>query len=91
MLALAASLGIVLQMLSAWQSGGNTLLGTIILLSPMAVAAGMTPTREGGIFETFRAKAELKSVVESTTPEDAVAVYEAIRIAKPSGLGKAPD
>jgi triphosphoribosyl-dephospho-CoA synthase len=28
--------------------------------------------------------------VESTTPEDAVSIYEAIEIAKPSGLGKAP-
>jgi triphosphoribosyl-dephospho-CoA synthase len=76
---------------SAWQSGGNTLLGTIILLSPMAVAAGMTPTRDGGIFETSELRRNLKSVVESTTHEDAVAVYQAIRIAKPSGLGKAPD
>jgi triphosphoribosyl-dephospho-CoA synthase len=33
----------------------------------------------------------LKRVVEATTPEDAVAVYEAIKIARPNGLGKAPD
>jgi triphosphoribosyl-dephospho-CoA synthase len=32
----------------------------------------------------------VKIVVESTTPEDAVNVYQAIKIAKPSGLGKAP-
>lgn len=76
---------------SAWQSGGNTLLGTIILLSPIAVAAGITPTRDDGIFEISELRRNLKSVVESTTPEDAVAVYEAIKIAKPSGLGKAPD
>jgi triphosphoribosyl-dephospho-CoA synthase len=29
----------------------------------------------------------VKAVVESTTPEDAVNLYEAIRIAKPGGLG----
>ena len=32
----------------------------------------------------------LKLVVESTTPRDAVNVYSAIEIANPSGLGKAP-
>lgn len=75
---------------SAWQSGGNTLLGTIILLSPLAVAAGMAP-HENGIFNISVLRQNLKSVVEATTPEDAVAVYEAVRIAKPSGLGEAPD
>jgi len=75
--------------INAWQHGGNTLLGTVILLSPMAVAAGMTTSRER--FDTFALRRNLKLVVESTTPEDAVHVYEAIRIANPSGLGKAPD
>ncbi|MCS7115191.1 MAG: triphosphoribosyl-dephospho-CoA synthase [Nitrososphaerota archaeon] len=77
--------------INAWQRGGNTLLGTIILLVPMASAAGMTPTSEGGVFEIPELRRNLRRVVESTTPEDAVAVYEAIAIAKPSGLGKAPD
>jgi len=77
--------------INSWQSGGNTLLGTIILLVPIAVAAGMTPTADGNIFEIPELRWRLRQVVESTTPEDAVAVYEAIAIAKPSGLGKAPD
>jgi triphosphoribosyl-dephospho-CoA synthase len=76
--------------ISAWQSGGNTLLGTIILFTPLAVAAGMTKD-EKGIFDLHVLRQNLKKVVEATTPEDAVAVYEAVRIAKPSGLGKAPD
>ena len=75
---------------SAWQSGGNTLLGTIILLSPIAVAAGMA-LNEKGVFEISSLRRNLRNIVEATTPEDAVAVYEAIRIANPSGLGKAPD
>jgi triphosphoribosyl-dephospho-CoA synthase len=75
---------------SAWQSGGNTLLGTIILFAPLAVAAGMTPA-EKGVFEISCLRQNLKRVVEATTPEDAVAVYKAVEIAKPSGLGKAPD
>lgn len=77
--------------ISAWQSGGNTLLGTIILFVPMAVAAGMSPIKEERVFKLSDLRRNLKSVVEATTPEDAVAVYEAINIAKPSGLGKAPD
>lgn len=73
-----------------WQRGGNTLLGTILLFAPLAVAAGMTPM-EKGVFELSELRRNLRRVVEATTPEDAVAVYEAVRIAKPSGLGKAPD
>jgi len=73
-----------------WQSGGNTLLGTVLLFVPLAVAAGMTPT-EKETFDIHVLRRNLRGVVEATTPEDAVAVYEAIKIAKPSGLGKAPD
>jgi triphosphoribosyl-dephospho-CoA synthase len=73
----------------AWQHGGNTLLGTIILLSPIAVAAGMTSV--GTAFEARRLRKALKLIVESTTPEDAVNLYKAIKIANPGGLGEAPD
>ncbi len=37
--------------ISSWQYGGNTLLGTIILFTPIAVAAGMTSTTEKCLFE----------------------------------------
>jgi triphosphoribosyl-dephospho-CoA synthase len=70
----------------AWQRGGNTLLGTAILLSPIAVAAGMASTEEEN-FDIPTVREKVKAVVESTTPEDAVNLYEAIRIAKPGGLG----
>jgi triphosphoribosyl-dephospho-CoA synthase len=76
---------------SSWQSGGNTLLGTIILFSPIAVAAGITHMEKEYAFNIADLRRNLKVIVESTTPEDAVNVYEAIKIAKPSGLGKAPD
>jgi triphosphoribosyl-dephospho-CoA synthase len=71
-----------------WQHGGNTLLGTVILLVPIAVAGGMTLTE--GDFELSKLRRNVKTVVESTTPEDAVDLYEAMKIAKPSGLGSAP-
>jgi len=75
--------------INAWQKGGNTLLGTVMLLVPIAVAAGMTPTEEN--FDLARLRENLKLAVEATTAEDAVHLYEAIDVAKPSGLGGAPD
>jgi triphosphoribosyl-dephospho-CoA synthase len=74
--------------IDAWQHGENTLLGTVILLSPIAAAAGMTFIEDSFSIQKLREK--LRLVVESTTPADAVAVYDAIEIAKPGGLGKAP-
>jgi triphosphoribosyl-dephospho-CoA synthase len=76
--------------IDTWQNGGNTLLGAVILLSPMAIAAGMTDLN-GTRFDIAKVRENLKIVAESSTPQDAVDVYEAIAIAKPSGLGKAPN
>ncbi len=73
-----------------WQHGGNTLLGTILLLSPMAVAAGATLAEKTKL-SISKLRRNIKLLVELTTPLDAVAVYEAISIANPSGLvDKAP-
>jgi len=77
--------------INSWQHGGNTLLGTVILVSPIAVSAGMTYAMKENIFEIHQLRENLERVTESTKSEDAVDVYEAIRIAKPSGLGKAPE
>jgi triphosphoribosyl-dephospho-CoA synthase len=77
--------------IDAWQKGGNTLLGTVILFVPLAVAAGMTPTKGNGEFNLQQLRKNIKGAVESTTAEDAVHLYEAIDIAKPSGLNGAPD
>src|SRR3990170_2178289 len=41
-------------------------------------------------FSNSNFRAGLKSVVKSTTAEDAVNVYDAIALAQPGGLGKAP-
>ncbi len=76
--------------IDAWQKGGNTLMGAVILLSPIAVAAGMN-TCVHGVWDISSLRSGLKTIVESTTPQDAVDLYEAIRIANPSGLNKAPD
>jgi triphosphoribosyl-dephospho-CoA synthase len=76
--------------IDSWQTGGNTLLGTVILFMPIAVAAGMTPIK-GNVFDLASLRKNIKLVVESTTAQDAVNLYEAIDIAKPSGLNGAPD
>jgi triphosphoribosyl-dephospho-CoA synthase len=77
--------------INAWQKGGNTLLGTVILLVPVAVAAGMTQPVGNFGFELARLRENLRLTVESTTAEDAVNLYEAIDIAKPGGLNEASD
>ncbi|MCW4045047.1 MAG: triphosphoribosyl-dephospho-CoA synthase [Candidatus Bathyarchaeota archaeon] len=76
--------------IDAWQKGGNTLIGTVMLFVPLAVAAGMTQMQGNG-FDFAELRRNLKLAVESTTPQDAVYLYEAIDIAKPSGLNGAPD
>jgi len=59
----------------------NTNLGIILLLAPLARAAG----REPG---TLRER--VAAVLAETTVADAAAVYRAIRAAAPGGLGTAP-
>ncbi len=77
--------------ISRWQKGGNTLMGTVLLFVPIAVAAGMTPTKNLYEFNISGLRDNIKLAIESTTAEDAVNVYQAIDIAKPSGLNDAPD
>lgn len=77
--------------IALWQRGGNTLMGTVLLFVPIAVAAGMTPAKRSYDFDLVRLRENIKLAVESTTAEDAVNVYQAIDIAKPGGLNAAPD
>ena len=66
------------------QSGGNTLLGAVILLAPIAAAAGMIRNS----FSLTKLRKNIKAIVEATTPEDAVDVYDAIALVNPGGLNK---
>lgn len=71
----------------AWQRGGNTHLGVILLFMPIAAAAGMTfISHEGMNLTGFRQS--FRGVMESTTCQDAVEVYDAIIQASPRGLGR---
>ncbi len=76
---------------SEWQKGGNTILGTIMLLEPIAVASGLTPIDKNYVFDFSTLRRKIDLVVKSTTAFDSVHLYEALEIANPSGLNKAPD
>jgi triphosphoribosyl-dephospho-CoA synthase len=72
-----------------WQHGGNTNLGAILLLIPIAYAAGMAPPRTALAAREIRKN--LKRVVRGTSPTDAVNVYRAISYASPGGMGNVPE
>jgi triphosphoribosyl-dephospho-CoA synthase len=68
-------------------TGHNTVLGSLMLLLPLSVAAGIVlASQRGEMLETLRE--ELHRIVRSTTPTDTLNFYEAIRKANPGGLGK---
>jgi triphosphoribosyl-dephospho-CoA synthase len=58
----------------------NTNLGILLLLAPLARAAAAEGVRAG-----------LPRVLDELDIADAVAVYEAIRLANPAGLGRVPE
>jgi triphosphoribosyl-dephospho-CoA synthase len=76
---------------NAWQRGGNTILGTIMLFVPIAVAAGMTSSNPDYSLDFSLMRKNIDLVVKSTTAWDSVYLYEAVDIANPSGLNEAPD
>jgi triphosphoribosyl-dephospho-CoA synthase len=71
---------------SKWQHGGNTSLGTIMLLIPIACAAGMIHLQSP--LKPAEIRKNLRRVVHGTTSTDAVDVYQAISCASPGGLGE---
>jgi triphosphoribosyl-dephospho-CoA synthase len=76
---------------NAWQKGGNTILGTVMLFVPIAVAAGITPMKEDYSLDFSVLRKEIDLVVKSTSAWDSVHLYQAVGIASPSGLNDAPE
>jgi len=68
------------------QTGGNTSLGTITLLIPIAFAAGMTRNENRLLIPRLRNN--LRKILRATTVSDSIAFYDAIKYAKPGGLGR---
>jgi triphosphoribosyl-dephospho-CoA synthase len=74
-----------------WKYGGNTILGTIILFMPISIAAGMTTANEEYCIDLKLLRNNINKVICASTAKDSVHLYEAIDVAKPSGLNQAPD
>jgi len=69
----------------SWQSGGNTSLGTVLLVVPLTVASAFTRALARDSKEHLREA--LAKLIRCATPEDTVEIFKAIRSAKPGGLG----
>ncbi|MFX0056875.1 MAG: triphosphoribosyl-dephospho-CoA synthase [Candidatus Heimdallarchaeota archaeon] len=69
-----------------WQHGGNVLLGHILVLTPLIAAAVICLRMNNKTLKGF--KDNLKRVIQGTTVQDTINLYEAIKICNPGGLGK---
>jgi triphosphoribosyl-dephospho-CoA synthase len=68
-----------------WQSGGNVLLGHILVLAPLVSAAAICMKTKKVKIEEF--EMALKKLISDATVEDTLNLYDAIKICKPGGLG----
>lgn len=78
---------LAIEATSRWQRNENTNLGVVMLLMPLTAAAGVTLAKHGRV-EIEWLREDLRRVLRSTTPQDALDVYDAILIARPGGLGE---
>lgn len=69
-----------------WQSGGNVILGHILILAPLAAAATVCLKTQNSSINDFQNY--LKNIIDASTVEDTVNLYNAIRLCNPGGLGK---
>jgi triphosphoribosyl-dephospho-CoA synthase len=69
-----------------WQSGGNVLLGHILILAPLVSAATICIKTNKVKIEEF--EFILKKIIEDATVEDTLNLYDAIKICNPGGLGR---
>jgi triphosphoribosyl-dephospho-CoA synthase len=78
---LGATVRSAMEATARW-TRSNTNLGIVLLLAPLARAA----LRQNGALQQ-----RLSAVLKETTREDAAEVYQAIRTARPGGLGQAAE
>ncbi|MFX1376013.1 MAG: triphosphoribosyl-dephospho-CoA synthase [Promethearchaeota archaeon] len=69
-----------------WQSGGNVLLGHILVLAPLSAA--VTICLKSNKYNSIEFKNNLNKVIDKATVEDTINLYKAIRICNPGGLGQ---
>ncbi|TFG27820.1 MAG: hypothetical protein EU532_06650 [Promethearchaeota archaeon] len=68
-----------------WQRGGNVVLGHILILAPLSAAAAICLKKKQKSFENF--KFNLNKLIDDSTVDDTINLYEAIRMCNPGGLG----
>jgi triphosphoribosyl-dephospho-CoA synthase len=68
-----------------WQSGGNVLLGHILILAPLATAATICLKMESNSFDDF--KVYLRKIISNSSIDDTVNLFKAIKMSNPGGLG----
>jgi triphosphoribosyl-dephospho-CoA synthase len=69
----------------SWQYGGNVILGHILILAPLVSSAAICLKLKDNSLENF--KFNIKKIIEDSTVQDTIDLYEAIRISNPGGLG----
>jgi len=69
-----------------WQMGGNVLLGHILILAPLVAATTICLKLSKYHFNDFNYY--LNKIIDDSTVNDTINLYEAIRICNPGGLGK---
>ncbi len=68
-----------------WQNGGNVILGHILILAPLVATSTLCISQNRNKFSDF--KDILNIIIKDTTIQDAIDLYEAIRISNVGGLG----
>ena len=68
------------------QKGGNVLLGHILILAPLAAAAAICLKTEKMSFNDFIIN--INKIIDNSTVEDTIDLYDAIRTCNPGGLGR---
>ena len=69
-----------------WQTGGNVILGHILILAPLVAAA--TICLKTGRFKLKDFMSNISQIIDHSTVDDTLNLYEAIGLCNPGGLGK---
>lgn len=69
-----------------WQYGGNVLLGHILILAPLSIAACICKKIKRFTLEDY--KRIIEKIISDSTVQDTIDLYKAIKICNPGGLGK---
>lgn len=73
-----------------WHKGGNTVLGSSLLLCPLSIGAGLCGASHGKIVpKTLRTST--RQIIEKTTVNDAIQIYQAIRFSGSGSVSKSID